>query len=51
MLVSMMQVLGADGLELLRKQLRNGSANEAIDAIGLLARMDMEGLERRCRCA
>ncbi|MGB8674390.1 MAG: hypothetical protein WCD27_08555 [Candidatus Acidiferrales bacterium] len=46
LLVSMMQVLGADGLELLRKQLRNGSANEAIDAIGLLARMDLEGLEQ-----
>jgi hypothetical protein len=46
LLVSMMQSLGSEGLDHLRKQLRNGNANESIDAIGLLARMDMETVEQ-----
>ncbi|HEY7825461.1 MAG TPA: hypothetical protein VIC00_01470 [Candidatus Acidoferrales bacterium] len=46
LLVSMTQVLGAEGLEHLRKQFRMGSWSEAIDAIGLLARLDLESLEQ-----
>lgn len=45
-LVSMMEVLGAEGLQHLRAQLREGNTNDAIDAIGILARMDREELER-----
>ena len=44
LLVSMMEVLGPAGLEHLRQQLRRGATNEAIDAVGLLARMDLETL-------
>lgn len=46
LLVSMMEVLGPAGLEHLREQLRRGSTNEAIDAVGMLARMDLETLEQ-----
>ena len=46
LLVSMTQVLGAEGLEHLRKQFRMGNWSEAIDAIGLLARLDLESLEQ-----
>jgi hypothetical protein len=46
LLVSMMEVLGPAGLEHLRDQLRRGSTNEAIDAVGLLARIDLETLEQ-----
>jgi hypothetical protein len=45
LLVSMMNLLGPEGLEHLRKQLRNGSQHEAIDSIGMLARIDLESLE------
>jgi hypothetical protein len=47
LLVSMMELLGADGLDHLRLQLREGKPTEAIDTIGILARMDLEELERR----
>ena len=46
LLVSMTQMLGAEGLDHLRKQFRMGNWNEAIDAIGLLARLDLESLEQ-----
>lgn len=46
-LASMLEMLGAEGLEHLREQLSDGDSNQAIDTIGILARMDMEELERR----
>jgi hypothetical protein len=46
LLVSMMEVLGPAGLEHLREQLRHGPTNEAIDAVGMLARVDLETLEQ-----
>jgi len=46
LLVSMMEVLGPAGLEHLREQLRRGSTNEAIDAVGMLARIDLHTLEQ-----
>ena len=45
-LVSMMEVLGPVGLEHLREQLRRGATNEAIDAVGMLARIDLKTLEQ-----
>lgn len=45
LLVSMMNMLGPEGLEHLRKRLRNGNQHEAIDSIGMLARIDLETLE------
>ncbi len=46
LLVSMMEVLGPEGLDHLRNQLRDGSQNVAIDTVGILARMDMETVEK-----
>jgi len=46
LLVSMMEVLGPEGLDHLRAQLQHGGPGEAIDTIGILARMDLESLER-----
>lgn len=46
LLVSMMEVLGPEGLEHLRKQLRQGGPGEAIDTIGILVRLDRETVER-----
>ena len=46
LLVSMMQVLGPEGIEHLRKQLRVGSQSTAIDTVGILARMDLETVEK-----
>jgi hypothetical protein len=46
LLVSMMEVLGPAGLEHLREQLRHGNPNEALDVVGILARMDLETLEQ-----
>ncbi len=40
LLVAMMEVLGPEGLQHLQEHLRKGSPTEAIDAIGILARMD-----------
>ncbi len=45
LLISMMQAIGAEGLDHLRKQLRHGEPNDAIDAVGLLARMDLDTVE------
>jgi hypothetical protein len=45
LLVSMMELLGPEGLGHLRARLREGNVNEAIDTIGILARMDLEQLE------
>jgi len=45
-LVSMMEALGPAGLEHLREQLRRGSTTEAIDAVGMLARVDLKTLEQ-----
>lgn len=46
LLVSMMNVLGPEGLEHLRRQLLEGKPNEAIDAVGILTRIDLEMLEQ-----
>jgi hypothetical protein len=46
LLVSMMGVLGPEGLEHLRRQLREGKPNEAIDTVGILTRVDLEMLEQ-----
>jgi len=46
LLVSMMELLGPEGLEHLRMQLREADAHEAIDTVGILTRMDLEHLER-----
>ena len=46
LLISMMEGLGPEGLEHLRRQLRDGRPSEAIDTVGILARMDLETLER-----
>jgi hypothetical protein len=46
LLVSMMEALGPEGLDHLRAQLRTGHPSDAIDAIGILARMDLETVER-----
>jgi hypothetical protein len=45
-LTSMMEVLGPEGLEHLRNQLRNGSPSTAIDALGILVRMDLDTVEK-----
>ncbi|MFZ3216428.1 MAG: hypothetical protein WA192_10250 [Candidatus Acidiferrales bacterium] len=44
-LVSLMQVLDVDGVEVLRDHLRKGSPTEAIEALGLLTRMDPDTVE------
>lgn len=46
LLVSMMESLGAEGLDYLRVQLREGNPNEAADTVGILARLDLETLEQ-----
>lgn len=46
LLVSMMGLLGPEGLEHLRQQLLRGTPNEAIDTVGILARIDLEMLEK-----
>jgi hypothetical protein len=46
LLVSMMEVLGPEGLDHLRNQLRQGSPSEAIDTVGILVRLDREIVER-----
>ncbi|MGB0035925.1 MAG: hypothetical protein WBP79_10670 [Candidatus Acidiferrales bacterium] len=46
LIVSMMEVLGPEGLEHLRAQLREGAQHEAIDAVGILARMDLDAVEK-----
>ncbi len=46
LLVSMMEVLGPEGLDHLRAQLKRGGPGEAIDALGILVRLDRETVER-----
>ena len=46
LLVSMMQVLGPEGLEHLHAKLLHGIPHEATDTVGILARLDIETLER-----
>ena len=46
LLVSMMEVLGPEGLDHLREQLRKGSPGVAIDTVGILVRMDLNSVER-----
>jgi hypothetical protein len=46
LLISMMNRLGPEGLEHLRKQLQQGGPSEAIDAVGILARVDLDRLEK-----
>jgi hypothetical protein len=46
LLLSMMEALGPEGLEHLRAQLRDGNQNEAIGTVGILARLDLEIVER-----
>ena len=46
LLVAMMQTLGPEALEHLRMQLRQGGPTEAIDTIGILARLDIDTLEQ-----
>jgi hypothetical protein len=45
-LVTMMELLGPEALDHLRTQLRHGSAAEATDVVGILARMDAATLEQ-----
>jgi hypothetical protein len=46
LLVLMVGLLGPEGLEHLREQFLRGTPNEAIDAVGILARIDLEMLEK-----
>jgi hypothetical protein len=46
LLVSMMQVLDVEGLENLRQLLRNGGPTEAIESLGILARLDPDLVEQ-----
>lgn len=46
LLVAMMQALGPEALEHLRAQLRHGGPTEAIDTVGILARLDMDTVEQ-----
>jgi len=45
-LLAMMERLGPEGLDHLRKQLERGTASEAIDTVGILACLDLNMLER-----
>jgi hypothetical protein len=44
-LISMMEALGPEGLDHLRAQLRQGTPGKAIDALGILCRMDLETVD------
>jgi len=46
LLITMMNGLGAEGLEHLQKQLQQGGPTEAIDTVGILARVDLDTLQR-----
>lgn len=46
LLVSMMEVLGPEGLDHLRTQLRQGNPGDAIDTVGILVRLDRETVRR-----
>jgi hypothetical protein len=45
LLMSMFDSLGPEALNHLRGQLRQGDTHQAIDAVGILARLDMQALE------
>lgn len=45
-LVTMMEMLGPEAMEHLRRQLREGTPTEAIDVVGILARMDLDTVEQ-----
>ncbi len=45
LLLSMLESLGPEALEHLRKQLRDGNPHEAIDSVGILARLDSTTLQ------
>jgi hypothetical protein len=46
LLISMIESLGPEGLDHLRKQLLNGDPHTAIDTVGILARLDMPTLQQ-----
>lgn len=46
LLISMMEALGPEALDHLRKVLREGQPAEAIDTIGVLTRMDLDTVEQ-----
>jgi hypothetical protein len=46
LLISMMDCVGPEGLDHLRNHLEHGTPSEAIETIGILARMDLDRLER-----
>jgi hypothetical protein len=46
LLISMMEVLDVEGLENLRQLLRNGAPTEAIETLGILARLDPDLVEQ-----
>lgn len=46
LLVSMMEAVGSDGLEHLRRQLDSGTDHEATDTVGILTRLDIETVKR-----
>jgi hypothetical protein len=46
LLISMIETLGPEALEHLRKQLRHGETHQAIDTVGILARLDFESLQQ-----
>jgi hypothetical protein len=45
LLIAMIESLGPEALEHLRAQLRHGNPHQAIDAVGILARLDVEALQ------
>ena len=45
LLISMMDALGPEALDHLRKVLRDGGPTEAIDTVGILTRMDIDAVE------
>ncbi len=44
LLISMMELLGPEALDHLRQVLRNGTAGEAVDVVGILTRMDIDAV-------
>lgn len=46
LLLSMIESLGPEGLNHLRNQLLNGDTHQAMDTVGILARLDTESLQR-----
>jgi hypothetical protein len=46
LLLGVMQTLGPEALDHLREHLRSGEPNEAIQALGILARLDSESVEQ-----